>query len=266
MRVSANGVAINAVVDGPEGAPWITFLTGIANDHTLWQAHAAALSSGFRILRLDARGHGASSSPRAPYSLQDLVNDVVGAWDALGVKRSVVAGLGLGGVVAAEVGLRHPERASAVVPVSCRAEMTPQYAAIWPPMIAAAKQGGVAAIAEPTLARWFSEAFRREHPAETSAMRAALMRTSLDGYLGCIAALLELDWGRRLAGFRMPVLYVSGELDTVGAPPAVMQSLCDRTPGARHLVLPGATHISVVCNPAAFNDGLRDFLSGQALQ
>lgn len=75
-----------------------------------------------------------------------------------------------------------------------------------------------------------------------------------------VAALLGLDYGPRLPRLAMPVLFVSGEYDRVGAPPYVMQSMADRIPGARHVVLPRATHISVVCNPQAFVRTLADFV------
>jgi 3-oxoadipate enol-lactonase len=260
VKVRSHGIALNVAVDGREGAPWLTLLGGISNDHTLWDLHVEALARDFRLLRLDARGHGQSDSSPAPYALRQLVADLVGVWDALDIPQSAVGGLGLGGIVAVEAALGHPDRVSAVVPVSCRATVTPQYRAIWPPMIEAVRRDGLAAIVEPTLARWFSEDFRRAHPEVVASMRAALLRTSLAGYLGSIAALLELDWADRLGDFRMPVLYVSGEHDRVGAPPALMQSLCDATPGARHVVLPGATHISVVCNPAAFTTAVRGLL------
>jgi 3-oxoadipate enol-lactonase len=240
-------------------------LTGIANDHTLWSSAAARLADDFRVLRIDMRGHGGSDAPPAPYSLTDLVDDVLGLWHALGVRRSVLAGLGLGGVVAVETALREPQSIMALVPVSCRAELVPAYAAIWPPMIEAAKREGVQAIAQPTVERWFSADYRATHPDVIAAMRAAILRTSLDGYLGCVQALLELDWAHRLDELRMPVLYVSGELDTAGAPPAVMQALADRTRGSGHVVLPGATHICVVCNPDAFVRELRSFLARVAL-
>jgi pimeloyl-ACP methyl ester carboxylesterase len=189
-----------------------------------------------------------------------LAEDVIGVWDALGVKGSVLAGLGLGGVIAAEVAARAPARVSALVPISCRASMTPEYAAIWPPMLERAK-GGVAAIAQITLERWFSPAFIEQHPKQIAVMRAAILDTTLEGYVGSIAALLTLDWAQRLGAFAVPVMFVSGEEDRVGAPPAIMQAMCDATPGATHVVLPGATHISPVCNPAAFCDAMEGFVS-----
>jgi 3-oxoadipate enol-lactonase len=258
--VNANGIALNVVVDGPANAPCVTLLGGITNDHSLWDAHAAELARRFRVLRVDARGHGESSSAKPPYSLDMLAHDVVAAWDHLGIERSCVGGLGLGGVVAAEIAWRHPQRVTGLVPVSCRAKRTPEYEAIWPPMIEAAKRGGMNAIVDPTIGRWFSDEFRAAHPEVMQRIRAAILKTTLDGYFGAIAALLMLDWQSRLSRFAMPVMYVSGELDRVGAPPSVMQEMCDATPGATHVVLPGATHISVVCNPGAFNAALGQFI------
>ncbi len=251
---------LNCVIDGTEGKPWITFVTGIANDHTLWDAQIPALAPHYRILRIDSRGHGLSTSSPHPYSLDQLAGDVLDVWDAFGIRKSAIAGLGLGGIVASEVALRHGDRVSALIPVSCRACMTPQYQGIWPALVETASKGGVAAIADMTISRWFSEAFRDKNPAIMKSVRDAILRTSLDGYLGCIAAILTLGHADRLATLRMPVLYVSGQHDRVGAPPDIMQVMCDATPGAKHVVLPGATHISTVCNPTVFNAALLDLL------
>jgi 3-oxoadipate enol-lactonase len=259
MIVEANGVALNVVIEGPEGAPWITFIGGIANDYRLWDGAVEHLRNDYRLLRFDSRGHGASGSTPGPYTLALLAGDILAVWDALGVERSCLAGLGLGGVVAVEAALRQPQRVSALVPVSCRASMTDAYRAIWPPMVDLAARGGMQAVAQTTIERWFAAEFRERNPQLIHTIREAILATSVDGYLGSIAALLSLDWRGQLDAFRMPVLYVSGEHDRVGAPPEVMQQLSDATPGSRHAVLPGATHLSVVCSPDAFARELRSF-------
>jgi 3-oxoadipate enol-lactonase len=261
MRVAANGVLLNVELSGKEDAPGVTFVTGITNDHTLWDDQVSSLSTSYRLIRIDWRGHGGSQSTPAPYALKTMVADVIGVWDALQIKNSVIAGLGLGGVVAAETALTHPQRVSGVVPISCRARMVPEYGAMWPALIETAKAGGVAAVAQATLARWFTEEFRSAHPAVINRMRTAILKTTLDGYLGSISALLELNWWDRLGDFKVPVMYVSGELDRVGAPPPIMQAMCDATPGATHAILPGASHISVVSNPGAFNQAMLGYLS-----
>ena len=129
-RVEANGININYVVDGPEGAPWVTFITGITNDAAMWDDHIPALSKNFRLLRLDSRGHGDSDATPPPYSFDQLTGDVIGVWDELGVERSHVVGIGLGGMTTLALALRAPRRVSAIVPTACRAELVPEYAEI----------------------------------------------------------------------------------------------------------------------------------------
>ena len=108
MRTDANGIKINYEIDGPDGAPWVTFITGITNDTTMWDDHVTALSQNYRLLRLDSRGHGGSDTTPGPYSFDQLPGDVVGVWDALGVEKSHVVGIGLGGMTTAVLALSHP--------------------------------------------------------------------------------------------------------------------------------------------------------------
>ena len=126
MRTDANGIKINYEIDGPDGAPWVTFITGITNDTTMWDDHVTALSQNYRLLRLDSRGHGGSDTTPGPYSFEQLTGDVVGVWDALGVEKSHVVGIGLGGMTTAVLARNHPDRISAIVPTACRVELVPE--------------------------------------------------------------------------------------------------------------------------------------------
>lgn len=259
--LTANGIALNYRIDGPDGAPWITFTTGITNDLSMWDPHVAALTRTHRLLRFDTRGHGDSQASPAPYTLDLLIGDIVGLWDGLGIEKSALVGIGLGGVVSLGAALTHPDRLDALVPVACRAEPSPEYRAIWPPMIEAARAGGIEAIAEITVQRWFPDAFKAANPETLDRVRAMIRKTSLDGYLGCIAALLEMDYRAHLGSIAMPVLFVSGALDSVGAPPALMQNLAKAVPGARHVSLRDAGHICTIANPMAFDRALSGFLN-----
>ena len=64
MHVTANGIKIHYRIDGREGAPWVTFVTGMANDLTMWDGQVAPLERDFRILRYDLRGHGGTRGHR----------------------------------------------------------------------------------------------------------------------------------------------------------------------------------------------------------
>lgn len=258
-RVEANGININYTVDGPEGAPWVTFITGITNDTTMWDDHVAALSRNFRLLRLDSRGHGASDATPPPYAFDQLTADVAGVWDALGVDRSHVVGIGLGGMTTMAMALRYPGRVSAIVPTACRAELVPEYAGIWPPMLEKSAAEGIGGIVDITASRWFPEAFRDANPEKMEAVRAMIRRTSLDGYHGCIQALLSVDFADRLAEIRAPALFVSGALDAIGGPPDVMQALARSVQDGQHVTLPEAGHICNIANPGAYDDALLSF-------
>src|SRR5215216_237072 len=83
-----NGIAVNHKVSGREGSPWVTLVTGIANDWTMWNAQMPALEPRFRVLRYDLRGQGGSQATKPPYSIDQLVADLVGLWDKLGIGKT----------------------------------------------------------------------------------------------------------------------------------------------------------------------------------
>lgn len=259
--VEANGISINYAIDGPAGAPWVTFVTGITNDIAMWDDHVPALGREHRLLRLDTRGHGGSEATEPPYSFEQLTGDIAGVWDALGIERSHVVGIGLGGMTTVAMALRYPRRVSAIVPTACRVELVPEYAAIWPPMIERSTAGGIEAIIDITASRWFPEAFRAANPRKMDDVRAMIRRTSLAGYHGCIGALLSVGFADALAGIRLPALFVSGALDAIGGPPAVMQDLAGAVQNGQHVTLPEAGHICNIANPRAYESALLDFFA-----
>ena len=112
-KLVVNGIALNYRIDGPEGAPWVTFTTGITNNLSMWEAHVAAVTRTHRMLRFDTRAHGDSEVSPAPYSLDMLIGDIIGLWDGLGIERSSLVGIGLGGVVSLGLALAHPSRLEA---------------------------------------------------------------------------------------------------------------------------------------------------------
>ena len=256
----ANGIEISYEIDGPEGAPWVTFITGLTNDTTMWDLHVRAIADRYRMLRLDSRGHGGSEATEPPYPIDLLVADVVGVWDALGVGRSAVVGLGLGGITTMSLALAHPDRVSAIIPVSCRSTASPRFKDIWPPLLQASAEGGIEAIVDTTANRWFPDDFKTANPELMDDVRAMIGRTSVDGYHGCVSALVNTELGDRIEEISVPTLYISGALDRVGAPSELMQAMADQTPGALHVALPDAGHISTMANPRAFEATVLEFL------
>lgn len=264
MRIRANGIEVNCLVDGREDAPWVTFVTGIANDVTMWDGQIPALESDFRILRYDLRGHGGTQATDGDYSFPLLIGDLLALWHALGIKRSSLVGLGLGGAIAIGVGVGHSDRLDRLMPCCCRAVMTPDFAAMWPKFVGAVKAHGMDAMVEPTVQRWFTDDFKAANPRVLDGVRNMIRGTDPRGYCGAIAAFLTLDFFRDLPNIAVPTLFISGADDHLGGPPEIMRGLAAQVPGARHVSVPRAAHIANIQNPDGFNAVLTDFLRGES--
>jgi 3-oxoadipate enol-lactonase len=246
-------------IDGA-GARWVTFVTGIANDLTMWDGQVPALAGDFRILRYDLRGHGGSEATAGPYSIRLLVEDLKALLDSLSVRRTSLVGLGLGGAIVQAFAIEHANRVENLVPCCCRARMVPDFATMWHKLRGTVQQEGLEVIVEPTVQRWFSEDFKAAHPEVLEKTRKMIRGTTVEGYLGVTAAFLGLDLEERLPEIKAQTLYVSGAQDKLGGPPELMKGLSERVKGAQHVSVPNAAHIANIQNPEGFNRVLTDFL------
>jgi 3-oxoadipate enol-lactonase len=254
-----SGPRIHYRVDGDRG-PWVTFVTGIANDTTMWDAQVPALAREFRVLRYDLRGQGGSEATPPPYTIELLVGDLLRLWQDLKVEKSHLVGLGLGGAIAQAVAIEHGDRLLSAMPCCCRAQMVPDFAVLWHGLIEKVRANGVESIVEQTAQRWFSDAFKAANPHVLDSVRKMIARTSRDGYLGCAGAFLGLSLESSLGKIRVPTHYVSGADDRLGGPPALMERLAAKVPGARHSSVPNAAHIANIQNPGGFNLVMSEFL------
>ena len=185
---------------------------------------------------------------------------MIGILDALGLDKVHFAGLSMGGMVGMGLALHHPDRLRSATVCDARAEAPAQYRDAWTERSRKVRQEGIEAMVEPSVTRWFTDAFQRENAAGMERMRAMIRRTSPDGFCGSAAALRELDYERRLGDVTLPMLFLVGSDDN-GASPATMRAMHEKTPGSRFAEIPQAGHISVVEQPDAFARALLDFLS-----
>jgi 3-oxoadipate enol-lactonase len=246
-------------VDGRRG-PWVTLVTGIANDTTMWDAQVPALERDFRVLRYDLRGQGESEATPPPYTIALLVDDLLRLWRGLNIDKTHLVGLGLGGAIAQAAAIQHGEKLVSVMPCCCRAQMVPDFAVLWHGLIEKVRANGVESIVEQTAQRWFTDEFKAASPQVIDNVRRMIARTSKEGYLGCVAAFLGLSLEASLGKIRVPTHYVSGADDKLGGPPALMERLARQVPGARHSSVPKAAHIANIQNPGGFNLVMSEFL------
>ncbi len=250
LRVAVQGRGTPVVLSHALGA-----------DLHLWDDFAAALAPHHEVLRYDHRGHGGSAAPAGPYSQDDLVDDAARLIREWGRGPVVFVGLSMGGMVAQGLAVRHPELLRGVVIAHSSARYPDEVRATWAQRIAAIDQGGLAAIADATMERWFTPGFRAAHPEVVERTRQTLLRSSPAGYIACGRAVAAVDWLDRLPAVKTPALVIAGTHDA-GAPPAMSEAIASRIPGAELRPIDSA-HIGVIEQPQAFLEAVRTFIDGR---
>jgi len=251
-------------LDG-EGAATVVFVNSLGADLGIWDDVLPPLQDpkrSARFVRYDLRGHGLSESTPPPYSLPALANDLAGLMKALGVLKAVVCGVSLGGLVALQMAVSHPERVSGLI--LCDALAKFGDAPFWKERLAAVRSKGIAFIADGVLARWFTPSFRSTRPADVRGWRTMLLRTSSEGYLGACTAIRDADLRKDTGSARVPTLVLCGSEDEVTTPGQV-RALAESIPDARFELVAGAGHLPCIEKPHALAQSIRAFLEDKRL-
>jgi 3-oxoadipate enol-lactonase len=259
MRIKANGITFNYEIEGREGAPWLVFSNSLATNLSMWDPQVADLKGSFRILRYDQRGHGGTDAPTGRYTYATLLADALALFDALGLERPHFCGLSMGGATALGLAELHPDRLDRVVVCDSPAKSTPASARQWEERIAVAREDGMDALLDSTMARWFPPETHAAKPPHLDKVRAMIRTTPANGFIGGAAALADHDYNTAVATVTRPVLFIAGAKD--GVTPAAMKDMCARLKGSRYVELEGAGHISNLDRPAEFTKALREFLA-----
>jgi 3-oxoadipate enol-lactonase/4-carboxymuconolactone decarboxylase len=209
----------------------------------------------FRVVRFDMRGHGASEAPPGEYSIEGLARDALAVADAAGARRFHFAGISLGGMIGMWLGANTPERIEKLVLCNTTAYFGPEG---WAARIAAVQAGGMGAIADMAMARFFTPAFVAEAGALYGSARRNLLAVDAAGYVGCCAAIRDMDLRPLLSRITAPTLVVAGGLDQA-TPPAQAKAITEAIKDALYAELPCA-HIPTLEAPAAFVESVLGFL------
>ncbi|WP_260928270.1 3-oxoadipate enol-lactonase [Novosphingobium sp. 9] len=257
---SVPGAQIYWKQEGPERAPALVLLNSIGTDMDLWEPMMPALRERFSVLRIDARGHGPSSITPGDLSLADLAGDVLAVADAAGIARFSLAGVSLGGMVGMELALAVPQRLEKLALVCTSATMD---AAMWGARVETVRSkgegGGMAAIAEPSLGRFFSEGVRKDNPGLCDGVLRQLLTMDPEGYAGCGAAIRDMDLADRIGAITCPTLVVTGRQDTSTPLEGHGEHLLAHIPGAAHVAV-DAAHLPPLEAPEALTTALVPFL------
>lgn len=254
-RVRGAAGELSLYLQGNEAARVVFMTHSILSASMMWEVQADLLAArGWRVIRADTRGHGASMAPTGPYAMSDLVADTVAVLDALQIERVHYVGLSLGGMSGFGLGIHHADRLLSLCLCDARADAPTAFAAPWDERIAIAQQQGCSALADSTTERWFGKAFLDAHPAIAQRFRETAAATSTTGFIGCARAIQQLSYLPDLGRIATPTTLIVGAND--GPLPQAMRDIQESIAGAALEVIPGASHLSNIDQPEAFNVAL----------
>ena len=262
LFATVNGIVLHHSVEGSPDAPTVVFSNSLGTDFRVWDPLLACFGEGLRVIRYDKRGHGLSQATPAPYAIEDHVADLAALLDHLGVQAAVVVGLSVGGLIAQGLSARRPDLVRGLVLCDTAHKIGPPE--MWDQRIAAIEAGGIEALADAIMERWFSDSFRRDRPAELAGWRNMLVRTPVEGYLGTGAAIRNADMTERAKTIPVPTLCVGGSEDG-STPPELVGTLAGLIPGARFEVVEGAGHLPCVEAPEALAGLIEGFFAETGL-
>ncbi|MFE1193240.1 4-carboxymuconolactone decarboxylase [Streptomyces olivaceoviridis] len=236
--------------DGPEEAPVLILGPSLGTTWHMWDRQVPELAKQWRVFRFDLPGHGGAPAHPAG-SVAELSARLLATLDALGVQRFGYAGCALGGAIGIELALCHPARLASLALVAA----SPRFGTAdeFRQRGVVVRTNGLDPIARTAPDRWFTGGFAAAQPAITE-WAVQMVRTTDPGcYIAACEALASFDVRPELGRVGVPTLVLVGSDDQVTGP-AEARTLVAGIPDARLAVVPGASHLVPVEQPAAVTD------------
>ena len=254
MLLQLQGRNIAHDLIGPDNAPTVCITHSLASDGGSWAEQVPALlQAGFRVLRVDMRGHGGSDPVPGDYTMRALADDVAGVLQTLAIPRVHYIGLSIGGMIGQAFALAYGERLISAMWCDTLPASPKGAQAAWDERINMVRRANsLAPLADATVERWLNDSFKAKNPGRWTQIRDTVIGTTPAGYLGCCAAILDFDFVAQLPSVRLPLLVVCGS-DDPGTPAAENRRLAGLVPGARYEEIAGMKHFPNVEAPDAFN-------------
>lgn len=234
-------MTVHHIVEG-DGPP-LVLSSSLGTTHRMWDPNVAALVRRYRVIRYDHAGHG--GAPAGPRTIEGLAAAVLELLDELGLARVAFCGLSLGGMVGIWLGAHAPERLERVV-LCCTAPALPP-ARQWLDRAETVRIGGMEAIADAVVARWFTPGFTGDR----DRWREMLVATPPEGYARSCEAIAAMDLRHELRAIKVPTTVILGAHD-----PVIDDESRRLLSGCGAIVDLDAAHLANVEQPEAFAEAV----------
>jgi 3-oxoadipate enol-lactonase len=230
--------------------PVVVLLHPVGLDRRFWDDVVGFLAPTCRVIAVDLRGHGDSDVPAGSFSLDDLAADVAELIEAIGQPPAVIVGCSLGGMVAQGVALAAPHLVAGLVLANTSHDRDSASRAA---LHGRANQvlAGMPTATPTSIARWFNDAYRADHPQRVQRLETCLLAADPIVHARSWRAIADLAYGDRLAGIAAPTLVVTGS-DDRSVPMTAALAMAAAIPGAQHTDFAGAGHLTPYERPAEF--------------
>lgn len=237
--------------------PALVLLHPVGLDATFWKGVMEPLSLRRRVIAVDMAGHGASPEAPRPGRMAERTDEVIRLIQDRDLGPAIVLGVSFGGMVAQNVALARPDLVEGLVLAGCPGRIPQEARAAILKRGSDAEEGGMAAVLDATMERWFTPPFM---PAvEVARVRQRLLDNKASNWAAAWEAISEHDALDRLSAFGKPCLVIAGEKDLATALTA-KQALAAALPGADLAVLPGAPHMMQIEQPREFCAAVEAYL------
>jgi 3-oxoadipate enol-lactonase len=243
---------------GAPGNPVLVFSNSLGTNLHMWAPQVDEFKKHFRLLRYDKRGHGQSSVPPGPYTIEQLGWDVIRLLDVLQLEKVYFCGLSIGGATGMFLGANAAKRFHKIALCNTAPKFgTPE---MWSARIKAVQTGGMKAVAGSVVERWLTPTFRKTHANETQAVLGMLESANPQGYIATCEAVRDTDLRETLSAVAVSCLVLAGTHDS-SATVHDAQFLTQHIPGAKYIEV-AAAHLSNIEATQDFNRHVLQFLLG----
>lgn len=256
-----NGLTVHyELIGDPKAKNLVVFSNALGTDFRIWLPVFDELSDDMSFLLYDMRGHGLTSDPGTPFTIDTLADDLIALTDHLGLRKAIFCGLSVGGLVVQALAIRKPELVKKLILANTAAKIGD--AETWNTRIETIRKGGLKSVSDATMQRWFTADFHAARAGDVAGYKIMLERQSVDAYIRTAEAIRDADYRGQIKAMTLPVLCLAGDLDQ-SVPANVVQDTADLIEGSAFEVLEQCGHMPSIEQPEQLAALIEDFIRGQ---